>query len=290
MRYTIKNRLLTVTVDSIGAELVSVKKREEEYIRQCRDTELWSSHAPILFPVCGRLSGGGYLYDGIKYNMPLHGFAKDFDFEVRFCGNDRILLSLSADEKSKEFFPFEFEFIVEYRLSADTVDVKTVVKNRGDKVMPATVGFHPGFAVARDADLLSDCRIDFVEVCSPDKLLLSADGFNTGRKCAFPLEDGHLLNVSDSLIGDCGLFLSNTSGRVLLESPVGGKRVEIDCHGIPYVGIWRENSKNAGYICIEPWCGLPSFEGDLSDIETKNDMFRIQPMNEKKIGIRMKFF
>lgn len=290
MRYTIKNRLLTVTVDSLGAELVSVKKREEEYIRQCRDSELWSSHAPILFPVCGRLNGGGYLCEGREYNMPLHGFAKDFDFEVRCCGSDRILLSLSANEKTKEFFPFEFEFTVEYRLSSDAVDVKTVIKNKGGKVMPATVGFHPGFAIVRDADQVCDCRINFVEACSPDKLLLSTDGFNTGRKCAFPLEDGHLLNVSDSLIGDCGLFLSNTSGCVRLESPVGKKRVEIDCRGIPYVGVWRESGKDVGYICIEPWCGLPSFEGELSDIETKNDMFRIQPMNEKKVGIRMKFF
>ncbi len=288
MKYTIKNRQLTVTVDSIGAELVSVKKREEEYIRRRRDSELWLSHAPILFPVCGRLNGGVYLYDGREYKMPLHGFAKDSDFEVRFCGNDRVLLSLSADEKSKELFPFDFEFTVEYRLSADAVDVKTVIKNKGDKVMPATVGFHPGFAIANDADLLSDCRIDFVEDCSPDKLLLSSGGFNTGRKTAFWLKDGHLLNVSDDLIGDCGLFLSNTSGCIRLESPVGKKRVEIDCHGIPYVGMWRE--KNAGYLCIEPWCGLPSFESDRDDLETKNDMFRIQPMTEKEIGIRMKFF
>jgi galactose mutarotase-like enzyme len=46
---------------------------------------------------------------------------------------------------------------------------------------------------------------------------------------------------------------------------------------MPYLGIWHKPRTEAPYVCIEPWCGLPGFDGVTEDMETKHDMFRIEP-------------
>ena len=53
MLYTLQNDVLTVKVSDIGAEIHSVTRDGCEYI-WVGDAAFWSSHAPWLFPVCGR--------------------------------------------------------------------------------------------------------------------------------------------------------------------------------------------------------------------------------------------
>ena len=56
MIYTLKNDKLTAEISSLGAELISVKDGAGyEYIWQGED---WNGHAPVLFPLCGRINGG----------------------------------------------------------------------------------------------------------------------------------------------------------------------------------------------------------------------------------------
>lgn len=50
-----KNELLTATIKSTGAELISLKSEKGvEYIWQ-RDPRYWSGSAPFLFPIVGNL-------------------------------------------------------------------------------------------------------------------------------------------------------------------------------------------------------------------------------------------
>ena len=62
MMITLKNQYLTVEIDDLGAQLCSVKAPcGREYIWQA-DPAIWGRHAPLLFPVIGRLQGGQYSY------------------------------------------------------------------------------------------------------------------------------------------------------------------------------------------------------------------------------------
>ena len=56
MEYEIKNQFLNVKINSRGAELASVKSvnSDTEFLWQA-DPEVWNRHAPILFPIVGRL-------------------------------------------------------------------------------------------------------------------------------------------------------------------------------------------------------------------------------------------
>ena len=83
MQFYIENEFLKVTVDSRGCELVSVigKNDNTEYL-WIGDEAYWSGHAPVMFPICGRLNGGVYTYEGKNYEMNLHGFARKSEFTI----------------------------------------------------------------------------------------------------------------------------------------------------------------------------------------------------------------
>lgn len=58
---TLKNDYLTVKINPLGAELTSVVDNETqlEYMWQA-DKAYWGRHAPILFPIVGRLQDNQY--------------------------------------------------------------------------------------------------------------------------------------------------------------------------------------------------------------------------------------
>ena len=52
MQYTIENEYLRLTVDTHGAEAVSVvNKATGAEMLWCGDPAVWGRHAPILFPI-----------------------------------------------------------------------------------------------------------------------------------------------------------------------------------------------------------------------------------------------
>ena len=99
MVYFIENDYLFVKVSSLGAELTSIKNKDNgvEYLWQ-GDEAYWSGQAPIMFPICGRLFKGKYTYLGKEYTMPNHGIARSSEFTLLDKKDDEITLSLASDD------------------------------------------------------------------------------------------------------------------------------------------------------------------------------------------------
>mgnify|MGYP000217160521 CR=1 FL=1 len=70
MQATIHNEFLTLTVDTHGAEAVSLKNAAGEELLWQAGPAVWKRHAPILFPWTGKLPGGpeGILSSGDLQN------------------------------------------------------------------------------------------------------------------------------------------------------------------------------------------------------------------------------
>ena len=81
MKQTLRNGLLTVEIDSKGAELQSIKSNVtgHEYLWQ-GDSRFWGRRSPVLFPIVGAVWQGRYRMDGCEYAMSQHGFARDMEF------------------------------------------------------------------------------------------------------------------------------------------------------------------------------------------------------------------
>ena len=82
-RYTLKNTQISIEVDTLGAELKSLKKitTGTEYMWDAKP-EYWKRTSPVLFPIVGSLNNGSYRYEGKEYPMSQHGFARDMEFEL----------------------------------------------------------------------------------------------------------------------------------------------------------------------------------------------------------------
>lgn len=292
MLYTLQNDRLTVTLSDMGAEITSVLSAEGcEYLWQ-GDPKYWEGRSPLMFPICGRLIDGKYTYGGKTYQMATtHGFARFSVFKAEQKDAGTVRFSLSANEKTRESYPFEFELTVEYQLQENQLTCTVTVRNPdGETVLPATVGFHPGFNVPLDGDSrFEDWFLEFANACSPDEILMNEKCFLTGIRRAYPLEKGRILPLRHSLFDIDGVFMSNLDRTVTLRSEKSERFVRINFEQLRYLGVWHAPRTDAPYVCIEPWCGLPSFADRVDDFAEKSDMFHIQPKSEQSVSCSITF-
>ena len=117
MATIIENENLRVAMQSKGAELDSIvhKQNKLEYLWQ-GDAAFWGKKSPVLFPIVGNLKDNAYLYQGKKYTLSRHGFARDRVFEVEHHTADKAIFLLKSDAESFKNYPFDFEFRVHYTL------------------------------------------------------------------------------------------------------------------------------------------------------------------------------
>ncbi|MBQ7172990.1 MAG: aldose 1-epimerase family protein [Clostridia bacterium] len=288
MIYTLKNDRLTVEISDLGGEVQSVKKDGCEYIWQ-GDSTYWTSRAPLLFPICGRFFEAKYTYDGKTYEMGTHGFLRHSLMKLEKHTDTELGFSLTANEKTKEQYPFDFALTLTYTLTKNRLTTAISVKNTGKKVLPFAFGGHPGFMVPLDRGDFSDWYLEFSEDCSPDELVFSDTCFATGKKRPYPLVDSRKLPLSHHLFDIDGVFLSRTSGKATLKSDLSGRSVTLVYPEFPYLGLWHKPRSDAPYVCIEPWCGLPSPDGKIEALEDKTDVFRLAPKKEKSLAFSIEF-
>lgn len=179
-RFKMENDRLVVTIDDLGAELVSIydKKYSRELIWQ-GDPAWWKRQAPILFPNVGKFYGGEYLYQGRHYVQDQHGFARDYVLERVEESPASVTHRLVSNAETRKVYPFDFELMITHRLDGDKVDIQWQVKNTGDHPMHFTIGGHPGFNVPVLPDTeYSDYALKFAE--DQDELHFIHIDMNTG--------------------------------------------------------------------------------------------------------------
>ena len=105
--HELQNEFLSINVNSIGAEISSLKNLETwiEHLWQ-GNPEFWASQAPNLFPVIGVLKNGEYIFDGKTYKMPKHGFIR-YNEEIKFKEktSNSLAFQLEYSEKTLEIYP-----------------------------------------------------------------------------------------------------------------------------------------------------------------------------------------
>lgn len=289
--YTLSNEKLRVEISAAGAELRSAVSKADgcEYIWQ-GDPKYWEDRAPVLFPICGRFWEGHYTYRGREYEMGMHGFAAASRFEVRDVSDDAVTFVLKDSAATRAVYPFAFSLELSYRLAGDTLSCDVAITNKGEDVMPATFGGHPGFRVPFDgkAPFESFC-LRFGERATPNKLLITPDGFYSGRQVALPLVGGDTLPLSHELFASDGIFMCRMPDTVTLCSEKDPHAVTLTYPGFHYLGIWQEYGKDTPFLCIEPWCGMAAYQGEHADLETKPDMFHLQSGEVKRLRYAIRF-
>ena len=111
MEYTLTGGGFSAKVKSHGAELVSFKSGDKEYIWQ-GDAAYWAGQNPNLFPNIGAVKPYGIYFDGKSYPLMRHGFARHSQFTLVEKGEDFVVLELRENETTLEQYPFSFSLYV----------------------------------------------------------------------------------------------------------------------------------------------------------------------------------
>lgn len=279
MLYEIKNSFITVAVNEIGAELFSIRKNGVEYLWQ-GDEKYWSDRALTIFPYVARLFGGEYTTRGAtcaeKYKMDIHGFAPKSVFSAEKVSENKLFMTLSANEETKKQYPWEFTFQVTYELIENTLFVTYSVTNEDGKTMYFGIGGHPGFNVPiSDGVKFEDYELTFNEASEPKRVLFTPDCFVTGEVENFRLEGGTTIPLSHSLFDDDAIVLTDMPKTVTLGTKKDGRCVTVSYPDMKYLGIWHMPRTDAPYVCIEPWRSLPSRHGKITAFEEQEDLVKL---------------
>ena len=144
--FNLENNVLSVKVNSFGAELCSVFSKETniEYIWQADET-VWARHAPNLFPIVGKLKDGEFIYQSKSYQLSQHGFARDSEFICIEQAEDYLFFELRASEQSLRIYPFHFSFQIKYKLIGNDLEISYSVLNPDNCDLYFSFGAHPAF-------------------------------------------------------------------------------------------------------------------------------------------------
>lgn len=268
---TLHNDYLTVQINPLGAELTSVKDNDSglEYMWQA-DKAYWGRHAPILFPIVGRLQDNQYRLNDQTYRLTQHGFARDREFTVTEQTATRVSLELTADAQTKTLYPLDFILTLAYELVDHQLRVSATVTNPATAPMVFSFGAHPGFNVpfGRAAADFTDYHV----TVSPKKVYQRVPlvGPYSDTQHSVPLDLTQPLALNHELFDHDAqvLTLDNHETTVMLSTPA-------DDHGValtvaaPYLGIWSPYPKQAPFVCLEPWWGLADDVQATGDLTTK---------------------
>lgn len=291
MDYTIKNNMIEVVISDHGAEVQSVKGAHtgEEYMWQA-DPEIWGRHAPVLFPIVGRLKNDEYKYQGKTYHMGQHGFARDCDFEVENHTQESITFLLKDNEKTREMYPFKFEFRVNYNLMNNLLEENFSVVNKSDETMIFGVGGHPGFNLpVNNGEEKEDYYFDMHPSIARVKIPLKGAYLDWNNRSLASTDS--FIGLSDELFKDDALIyeLHGHDNKVSLRTDKSKFHINVWTRNAPYVGIWSQYPKTANYVCIEPWWGIADREGADGELEHKYGMNHLEPGKEYQAGFSITY-
>jgi galactose mutarotase-like enzyme len=278
MLHYIQNNNYKIGVESKGAELSHFIKLDEELeLIWQGDPTVWAGRAPNLFPIIGALPGDQLQAKGETYHMKRHGFARHSEFELVEEHEDKLVFELKQNEATLAQYPYEFSLLVAYKLIGSRLEITYLIRNDDSETLYFSVGGHPGFNVPLyPQEQYTDYYIEFEHEETLSRYLLSEQGLLTGDT-ARVLDQERILPLQHELFQKDALVFKNTkSDRLQLGSHTNPLRLEITFQGFPYLGIWAKAS-GAPFVCIEPWCGVASSEGDTGKLEEKEGVQHLGP-------------
>lgn len=272
MIYTIKNNKIIVSINSLGAELMSIKDLNgKEYLWQ-GDKKYWSDRAPILFPYIARLTNNSYFLDEKCYSMKIHGFANYNEFSLYHITDNEITFCLNSNEDTYKCYPRVFSFFVTYRLIESKLEITFKVLNKDDKTMYFGIGGHPGFLLDGN---YNDYYLEFNEKCKPIRVGFNEKCFLNGLDKNFPLIDDLILKLDHKMFDDDAIVLYDNAKSVSIKSCKTNYKLTVSFPDMKYLGLWHRPKTDAPYICIEPWSSLPSREGVVEEFEKQVNLIKV---------------
>ncbi len=280
MQTQLRSASLTVTINSIGAEVCSVKNNSAlEFIWQAKK-EVWARHAPVLFPIVGKLKNNFFIYNQQQYELPQHGFARDLEFELIDKNDNSCTFQLSSNETTKKTFPFEFIFQIRYGLEENKLTTQYTIFNPSSLLGYYSVGAHPGFnCPLLPGEKFEDYYLEF-DTNHLQQTQLN-NGLRVNAKSTLELKDNKLQLTKNLFDNDALVFENSQVNTISLCSSTSKHKITLQCKNWPYFGVWAKKGTDE-FVCLEPWYGIADSENSSQELLKKDGIIQLPPVSEFK--------
>jgi galactose mutarotase-like enzyme len=273
--FSLNNGFISISVNKHGAELSSVVQLNNhfEFIWNANPT-VWNRHAPVLFPIVGKLKNNKISINGNLYDMTQHGFARDCNFELINKTEKSLTFILQSNKETLKKYPFEFHFYIIYSFTEISNQLKITYKitNNSTIEMPFSIGAHPGFSLPISD--LNQYEINFDSINNLERHLLE-DGLFNDKIENIKLEN-HTLKLNSEIFDKDAIVLKNCIAKKIYLKHLFSK-YEISCEFNDFndLGIWAKKG-NQEFICLEPWLGFSDNKDSNLEITDKKGIIILQ--------------
>lgn len=287
---TLNNGILQAVINPKGAELISLKQDGMERIWQ-GDPAIWNRHAPLLFPLIGRLIDQKYELNRQIIAAPMHGFCRDRLFSVLNQSADEVTLVTEEDAGTLAVYPFSFRLEVSFRLEGSSVIKTHTVLNRSETEMPFELGGHDAYRTTlMPGETMDDYAVAFEGCDHLEPFGMDANGVLELPKGHIPLNCGVLEQLPEQLGLDTIVLENLPVRKATLFSRKSDRRVTIEFDDFPYFAIWTaQKGITTNYLCLEPWSTLPDGHFMGRKLTDKPGIIRLAPGESKVLTFRSTF-
>ena len=280
MELTIRKGAASATIHTLGAEMRAYTDAAGKDCLWSGDPAVWSGVSPHLFPNIGFLKNDCVTFEGTEYRPPKHGILRKREFEVASQSEDSCTLLLTDSEETRQVYPYAFSVAITHLLVERGFVTTYEVENRDKREMPFTLGGHTAFACPMNAgERFEDYQVCFDEPEEGKNLLVSKHGLICGEERIALQSENRILPLQYAYFDkkDTLVFAGLKSRGVTLKHKTTGHGMRFVFPQFTTLALWTKPGAHAPYLCIEPWIGLPAFENESGDFESKPYHVTLQP-------------
>ena len=273
MEFKISNEYLELVVSSHGAEKQSLvcKTNNINYLRDV--DQYWGRHAPLLFPIVGKLRDLKTFINNKEYSMNQHGFVRDQEFELLSQTDNQLVLVNKYNEDTLKMYPFKYKVIVTYTLNGKTLDTNFKVVNDDYQVIPFNYGGHPGFRCPLyPNETFEDYYVVFEKEENFDAPLVKVENGTLDFDNTIKYEHINKLQLEYKYFELDAIVIPKVKSQSVKLINKDNKGIKFDFKGFPSLAIWTK--PNAPFVCLEPWIGYADkYNSNYQFIEKDNMKF-----------------
>ena len=183
-----------------------LKSDDVEYIWTAQP-DIWARHAPVLFPIVGKVKNNQYKVGAEIYELSQHGFARDMEFSQIQHSQDGVRYRLTSNDETLMKYPYDFQLDIEYGLRTSGISCAYTVKNIDSRPSYFSIGAHPGFnCPILPQETIEDYYLEFEEPEIAERYCLE-DGIVTSRTAY--LKNEKIIPLSSQLFSEDALIFKN---------------------------------------------------------------------------------
>ena len=285
-----------MTTTTSGGELISFKLDGIEKIHQGEEVKdingkvYWKRHAPVLFPIVGKLKRNQTIINGRTFEIMQHGFARDMEYEPVTKLDNFHSYVLKSNKYTMARFPYDFELYNTYRQEENKLIFIYKVINTGKINMPFGLGAHPAFKIDEDDLKRGNYYLEFEEEETRAHFLYLIDGLVGTEYAKNMLENNRIIRLDEHTFDNDAIIVKGIQNKkISLKNRRTRKTIlTMDFTDWPYLGIWSKSG--APFICLEPWMSTADRINSSSIFVKKQDLITLLPGEEFENKFSVEFF